>query len=90
MIRNENILEVKSLNLSYGKNTILQDINMSLKKGEIISIIGPSGCGKSTLLKAIGGISPDFDGEIYFEKIRSKELLQKEDLFFKNLLFLVG
>ena len=72
MIRNENILKVKSLNLSYGKNIILQDINMSLGKGEIISIIGPSGCGKSTLLKAIGGISPDFDGEIYFEKNKIK------------------
>lgn len=72
MIGNENILKVKSLNLSYGKNIILQDINMSLGKGEIISIIGPSGCGKSTLLKAIGGISLDFDGEIYFEKNKIK------------------
>ena len=63
----ENILSINKLNLSYGDKIILEDIDIDLKKGEIISIIGPSGCGKSTLLKAIGGINLDFEGDIYFE-----------------------
>lgn len=63
----ENILSIDKLNLSYGDNKILEDININLKKGEIVSIIGPSGCGKSTLLKAIGGIFQDYEGDIYFE-----------------------
>lgn len=67
----EKILEIKSLNLSYrnqdADKKVLEDININIEKGQIISIIGPSGCGKSTLLKAIGGINQDYQGKILFE-----------------------
>lgn len=44
-------LHVKKLHFAYGKKTILEDINLSVKEGEFVGILGPNGCGKSTLLK---------------------------------------
>ena len=49
----ETILEIKNLKKSYGKNEVLKDISLSVKKGEVISIIGSSGSGKSTLVNGI-------------------------------------
>jgi NitT/TauT family transport system ATP-binding protein len=42
----------------------VEDVSLEVKAGEFFSIIGPSGCGKSTLLRIIGGLVPDFDGEV--------------------------
>ena len=44
----DTILEIKNLKKSYGQNEVLKDISLSVKKGEVISIIGSSGSGKST------------------------------------------
>jgi len=46
-------LEIKGLNLHYGNKQALQDITMSIPKGQVTAFIGPSGCGKSTLLRCI-------------------------------------
>ena len=51
------MIEIKKLSYMYNKNDmILNDINLQIKDGEIISIIGKNGCGKSTLIKLIAGI----------------------------------
>lgn len=53
------LLSVKNLTVKLGGHTALQDINMSISKGEIVTIVGPNGSGKSTLLHAIvGAIKP--------------------------------
>jgi len=46
-------LDIKGLNLHYGNKQALQDITMSIPKGQVTAFIGPSGCGKSTLLRCI-------------------------------------
>ena len=46
-------LEIKNLNLSIGNNSILENINLKIKKGEIHCLIGPNGGGKSSLIKCI-------------------------------------
>jgi phosphate transport system ATP-binding protein len=46
-------LDIKNLNLSYGEKQALNDISMSIPKGQVTAFIGPSGCGKSTLLRCI-------------------------------------
>ena len=87
---NREILNLKNLSVSYGDINILKDIDLSLKKGEILGIVGESGSGKSTLIKSIMGIldeNASIDGEINFEgkdlaslslkdyrKIKGKEL----------------
>lgn len=67
---NREILNLKNLSVSYGDINILKDIDLSLKKGEILGIVGESGSGKSTLIKSIMGIldeNASIDGEINFE-----------------------
>lgn len=49
----ENIFEAKGLNLWYGNDQALKDINLEIKKNGVTAIIGPSGCGKSTFLKSL-------------------------------------
>lgn len=60
------MLEIKNLKKSYDGNTILQDINLNIEEGEIVSILGPSGCGKTTLLNLILGLTDADEGKITF------------------------
>ena len=50
------ILSVKNLSVGYGAQTVVENINFDLKRGEILAIVGESGSGKSTVLKAINGL----------------------------------
>ncbi len=61
------LLEINSVSKNFGNLQVLQDINLSISKGEVVCIIGPSGSGKSTLLRCINFISPPDSGEIVFE-----------------------
>ncbi len=60
------MLEIKNLNTGYDKKQILFDVSISVKEGEIVSLIGPNGSGKSTLLKGICGLIPVWSGEIVY------------------------
>ncbi len=50
------LLKVTHLHKEFGSNVVLKDINLSVKKGEVVVIIGPSGCGKSTFLRCLNGL----------------------------------
>ena len=64
----EEILAVKHLSFQYTKSRkILQDVNLSIKSGEMVSIVGTNGAGKSTLAKVICGFVTEDEGEILFE-----------------------
>lgn len=57
-------LEIVNLKASYGGKSVLENINMTVKKGETVSLIGPSGSGKSTLLRVLTGLLPPTSGYI--------------------------
>lgn len=57
-------LEIKHLQKSYENKKVLNDINLSVNEGELVSILGPSGCGKTTTLRIIAGLLDKDDGEI--------------------------
>ncbi len=61
---NETILQVNHLSKSFGRHEVLRDIDFSVKKGDVISIIGASGSGKSTLLRCINILEVPSSGEI--------------------------
>ncbi len=60
-------IEVKNLSFSYGPETILAGVNLTLKQGDFIGIIGPNGSGKSTLLKNMAAILTPTGGEIIID-----------------------
>ncbi|MCB4949420.1 amino acid ABC transporter ATP-binding protein [Streptococcus mutans] len=68
------ILEIDHLKKSFGKNEVLKDISLTVKKGEIISIIGSSGSGKSTFLRSINLLEKPTGGKILY---RGQNVLEK-------------
>ncbi|MFN8255064.1 MAG: ABC transporter ATP-binding protein [Bacteroidales bacterium] len=59
-----NIITIENLWHAFGEKTVLQNINLSIAKGEFVTILGPSGCGKTTLMRLIGGFLKVKDGKI--------------------------
>lgn len=85
------LLTIEHLKKSFGNNVILDDVNLTVKQGEVIVIIGPSGCGKSTLLRCINALEPIQEGQILLdgEKIEPKsknltQLRQKIGMVFQS------
>lgn len=60
----ENMLEVKNLRKRFGQNEVLKGVSLTLKKGEVLSIIGSSGGGKTTLLRCLNFLETANSGEI--------------------------
>lgn len=61
------LIETRKLNKAYGERQVLHEIDLSIKKGEVVSLIGPSGSGKSTLLRCLNGLEEITGGEIIFQ-----------------------
>lgn len=67
-----NIIETRNLNLFYGKNQALKNINIDIEKNKVTALIGPSGCGKSTFLRSINRMNDliegvNIEGQIIYE-----------------------
>jgi len=63
----DNIIEVRDLVVRYGERTVLEGINLDIRRGEVFVILGGSGCGKSTLLRNLVGLMKPYSGTIKFE-----------------------
>lgn len=61
------MLEMKDVNVFYGNIHAIQDVNLSVNQGEIVTLIGANGAGKSTTLRTISGLLKPKSGEILFE-----------------------
>ncbi len=58
----------------YGNNTVISDLNVEIKGGELFTLLGPSGCGKTTLLRMIAGFNSIEGGDIYFNDTRINDM----------------
>lgn len=69
-------LILKNVNKTYGKKTVLNDINMQTDEGEIIGLIGPNGAGKTTLMKVICGLTGITSGTVilYENKFENRKV----------------
>lgn len=69
------MLEVKNLKKQYGDLVVLDGVNLSVDKNEVLCLIGPSGSGKSTLLRCLNGLEEINDGNVL---IKGKSLIDKK------------
>lgn len=63
------MIEIKNLHKSFGKKKVLNEIDLTVNKGDKIAIIGPSGCGKSTLLRCMNMLEVPTKGKVIFDGI---------------------
>ena len=61
------LLELKSVSVAYGRNRVLQNVNLTLERGEIVTLLGANGAGKSTLVKSISGLLRPESGTILLD-----------------------
>ena len=85
----EFILEFENVTKYYGDDLVFSNVNLKIKKGDVIALTGKSGCGKSTLLKCINRLENINDGKIKFKgidiyEISMVELRQKIGMVFQD------
>ena len=76
-MRDDIKISVRDLNLYYGDNHALKDVNIDIRKNAITAFIGPSGCGKSTFLKTLNRMNDLVDNV----RIEGKVLLDDKDIY---------
>ena len=70
------LIELKGISKSFGGNIILDDVDLTIHRGEALAVIGPSGTGKSTILRIIAGLLLPDAGEIYVQGQRRPGLIE--------------
>jgi NitT/TauT family transport system ATP-binding protein len=78
-------IELAGVSKKYGNGRLVLDsLNLSVAKGEFVSLVGPSGCGKSTVLKLIAGLSPATYGEIHVDGMTPKNARETMSFIFQD------
>ena len=78
------MIEIKNIHKSFGQLEVLKGIDLSIKKGEIVSIVGPSGAGKTTLLQIIGTLDKPNEGEVMINDTNISKLSNNKLSDFRN------
>lgn len=89
--KSEPIITIENIYKNYKQLEVLKDVELNIKKGEVVTIIGPSGSGKSTLLRCINQLESVSKGTIYFKgtpitvgKVRINEVRQEIGMVFQH------
>ncbi|MEA5569917.1 ABC transporter ATP-binding protein [Calothrix sp. UHCC 0171] len=75
----EPIIELKGVSKTFGNNKVLDNIDLTIYRGDALGIIGPSGTGKSTVLRVIAGLTAPDSGEVYIQGRRRQGLIEDGD-----------
>lgn len=72
------MLKANNLKVGYGKKVVVNNINIEVKKGEILCLLGSNGAGKTTILRSLSKLLTPVEGEVYLNNINIKDIPRKE------------
>ena len=78
------MIDIKGIKKSFGSLEVLKGIDLTIQKGEVVSIVGPSGAGKTTLLQIIGTLDKPDAGTVHIDSVDVTTLSQKKLSDFRN------
>ena len=81
---NEQMIEIKGITKSFGELQVLRGLDLTIYKGEVVSIVGPSGAGKTTLLQIMGTLDKADAGSVVINGVEVGSLKEKELAAFRN------
>jgi lipoprotein-releasing system ATP-binding protein len=81
---NEQMIEIKGITKSFGELQVLKGLDLTIYKGEVVSIVGPSGAGKTTLLQIMGTLDKADAGSVVINGVEVGSLKEKELAAFRN------
>ncbi len=67
-------ITIKNARKAYGQSVVIPDLSVSIRDGELFTLLGPSGCGKTTLLRMIAGFNSIEGGDFYFNETRINDM----------------
>lgn len=73
-------VELRNITKRFGSNTVIDNINLAIPKGEMVSLLGPSGCGKTTILRLVAGLEKPTSGQIFIdgEDVTERSIQQRD------------
>lgn len=64
----DDFVSLENMSLAYGQNIVVPNLNLNIRKGELVALLGPSGCGKTTTMRAIAGLMTPHSGKISIDE----------------------
>ncbi|EKS7791819.1 MAG: ferric ABC transporter ATP-binding protein [Edwardsiella sp. (in: enterobacteria)] len=73
-------VELRSVTKRFGSNTVIDDINLTIPRGQMVTLLGPSGCGKTTILRLVAGLEKPSEGQIFIdgEEVTHRAIQQRD------------
>ncbi|WP_424406570.1 ferric ABC transporter ATP-binding protein [Pasteurella sp. PK-2025] len=80
-MHNNNFLVLKNITKSFGKTVVIDNLNLTIKRGTMVTLLGPSGCGKTTVLRLVAGLESPTEGQIFLDgEDVTKSAIQNRDI----------
>jgi iron(III) transport system ATP-binding protein len=76
----KHFVELRNVTKRFGNNTVIDNINLAIPQGEMVTLLGPSGCGKTTVLRLVAGLEKPSEGHIFIdgEDVTHRSIQQRD------------
>ena len=80
-MKNDDFLVLKNITKAFGDAVVIDDLNLTIKRGSMVTLLGPSGCGKTTVLRLVAGLENPTSGQIFIDgEDVTKSSIQTRDI----------